>query len=113
MLRKLVGTTLRVRPQVAEGGTVDNDSLLFGMNRVLRVRSTKIPEAQNAWQMRPISADDDQPPAFNQWVSHIRNNTNPAETDNHQLGRDLTAIVEAANRSAQVDRAVRIDELQG
>jgi len=108
-----IGEMIDQRRIVAEGGTVDNDSLLFGMNRVLRVRSTNIPEAQNAWQMRPISADDDQPPAFNQWVSHILNNTNPAETDNHQLGRDLTAIVEAANRSAQVDRAVRIDELQG
>lgn len=108
-----IGEMIDQRRITAEGGTVDADSLLFGMNRVLRVRSTKIPEAQNAWQMRPISADDDQPPAFNQWVSHIQAGTSPAETDNHQLGLDLTAIVEAANLSATLDRGVAIKELRG
>lgn len=108
-----IGEMIDQRRITAEGGTVDADSLLFGMNRVLRVRSTKIPEAQNAWQMRPISADDDQPPAFNQWVSHIQAGTSPADTDNHQLGLDLTAIVEAANLSATLDRSVAIKELNG
>jgi len=108
-----IGEMIDQRRITAAGGTVDAESLLFGMNRVLRLRSTRIPAASDAWQLIPISADDDQPPAFNQWVSHIANGTNPAATDNHQLGLDLTAIVEAANRSATLDRGVRIDELQG
>ncbi|EFM10504.1 oxidoreductase domain protein [Paenibacillus curdlanolyticus YK9] len=47
--------------------------------------------------------------AFEQWVGHIQDNT--AATDNIRMARDLTALMEAANRSAAEKRAVHLDEL--
>ncbi|MWC30975.1 Gfo/Idh/MocA family protein [Paenibacillus sp. MMS18-CY102] len=47
--------------------------------------------------------------AFEQWVGHIQRNT--AASDNIRMAQELTALMEAANRSAAEKRAVQLDEL--
>lgn len=49
------------------------------------------------------------PMAFEQWVGHIQEGT--TATQNIQLARDLTALMEAANISARTKQAVRLDSL--
>jgi len=46
------------------------------------------------------------PKAFDQWVAHIQQGTKA--TENIALGLDLTAIVEAAYRSAESGQAIRL-----
>lgn len=83
------------------------DTCLFGMHRMLRVRSTKLTDAQTEWMMQRIPDKSDPPSAYSQWVRHIAEGTRP--TENNELGMDLTAIVDAANRSAAEDRGVRLE----
>ncbi|HEX4204521.1 MAG TPA: Gfo/Idh/MocA family oxidoreductase [Ktedonobacteraceae bacterium] len=49
------------------------------------------------------------PMAFEQWVGHIQEGT--TATQNIQLARDLTALMEASNISARTKQAVRLDSL--
>jgi hypothetical protein len=49
------------------------------------------------------------PPAFNQWVTHIQQDT--TATENIALGLDLSALMEAAYHSAATGQAVRLDSL--
>lgn len=64
--------------------------------------------AGESWQERPIPAD--QPSAFQQWVAHIQQGTTAAA--NIEAARDLTRLMEAANRSAASGASVRLDSLQ-
>jgi hypothetical protein len=50
------------------------------------------------------------PRAFEQWVMHIEHGTRAPE--NLELGRDLTAIVEAANRSDATGQVVLLDAME-
>lgn len=47
--------------------------------------------------------------AFQQWVSHIQNNT--LATENIEIATELTRLMEAANLSASAGRVIRLAEL--
>lgn len=83
-------------------------SLLHGTpdGRIL-VRSNKL--EQQAWT--EIPQGNNRISAFEQWVQHIQQDIEA--TDNIRIARDLTTLMEAANRSAAEHRAVRLDELDG
>lgn len=85
----------------------DPETALYGMHRMLRVRSTKLSDAQHEWMQQRIPDKSDPPSAYSQWVRHISDGTHP--TENNELALDLTAIVDAANRSAAEDRGVKLD----
>jgi len=78
-------------------------SLLFGLpdGKLL------VSGADWSWEELPIGGR--LPFAFDQWIDHIKDGTEAAE--NVAYARDLTALMEAANRSAAEGRAVRLDEL--
>ncbi|MFC4100231.1 Gfo/Idh/MocA family protein [Paenibacillus xanthanilyticus] len=63
---------------------------------------------QEGWEEVPVG--DREPMAFQQWIAHIQHGTEAEE--NLTFARDLTALMEAANRSAQSGRSVRLDELE-
>jgi predicted dehydrogenase len=106
---------------IVEAGFVNNHSpftlevhgtegtLLYGTpDNKLLLRTTKEgAESSEAWTAQPIPPARES--AFEQWVSHIENNTSADE--NVSLAIDLTKLMEAANLSAREHRAVRIDEL--
>jgi len=57
-------------------------------------------------QWQEISAiPADRPLAFDQWIEHIQRGTNA--TENIQMARDLTGLMEAANRSAAHNEVVQ------
>ncbi len=64
---------------------------------------------EKTWATRELPADRQN--AFSQWVEHINNGTTASE--NIALARDLTTLMEAANRSAAEGRAISIDEIAG
>jgi 1,5-anhydro-D-fructose reductase (1,5-anhydro-D-mannitol-forming) len=78
-----------------------------GPDAKLRIRSDNVPGAEAAWLVRDLPAAP--PPAFDQWVAHIQTGTRAAE--NVAIGLDLSAIVEAAARSAAEGRLVRLEAL--
>jgi 1,5-anhydro-D-fructose reductase (1,5-anhydro-D-mannitol-forming) len=51
-----------------------------------------------------------QPPAFDEWVTHIQRGTRA--TENIEISLDLTAIVEAATRSATTGHLMRLVALE-
>ncbi len=79
----------------------------LGPDGRLIVRSALIDEAASRWAARELPPAA--PPAFDQWVGHIQQGTRAAE--NIAIARDLTAIVEAAYRSAATGQLVRLDSL--
>jgi predicted dehydrogenase len=84
-------------------------SLLFGSPEPkLLVRSPAHDEGKG-WVEVPVP--DNQPSAFEQWVTHIEQGTKP--TTNVEIGLDLTRLMEAANHSVAVDAPVRIDSIGG
>lgn len=74
----------------------------------LHLRSPHVPGAETQWLAQAITVPA-APEAFDAWVAHIQHGT--TATENIQLGLDLSALVEAANRSAATGQAVRLDEL--
>jgi 1,5-anhydro-D-fructose reductase (1,5-anhydro-D-mannitol-forming) len=81
-----------------------NGSLLFGTPEPrLLVSDTSVD--RDAWTEIPIP--ETAPSPFRQWVSHIADET--TATENIALALDLTALVDAANRSAQEGRAVALE----
>lgn len=50
------------------------------------------------------------PKAFSQWVAHIQQGTQA--TENVAIGTDLTALIEASNRSVATGQTVRLDALE-
>lgn len=79
-----------------------------GPDGKLRIRSDNVAGAETGWLVRDLPAG--LPPAFDQWVSHIRQGTRAAE--NIAIGLDLSAIVEAATRSAATGQLVELDTLE-
>jgi hypothetical protein len=80
-----------------------------GPNGSLQIRSARVPGAEDRWLVQPLTTPP-APPAFSAWVSHIQHGTRADE--NLALALDLSAIVEAANRSAATGQAVRLDALE-
>lgn len=78
-----------------------------GPDGKLRIRSDNVPGAERQWLVRDVPAA--LPPAFDQWVAHIQRGTRDSETI--AIGLDLSAIVEAATRSAATGQLVRLDTL--
>ncbi len=79
-----------------------------GPDGKLRIRSASIDGAAGQWLVQEVTGAA--PPAFNQWVTHLQQGTTASE--NIELGLDLTALVEAANRSAATGQTVRLDGLE-
>lgn len=82
-------------------------SLFYGTPEArLLVRSALMGSTANQqWQeIREIPAD--QPLAFDQWVEHIQRGGNA--TENIQMARDLTGLMEAANRSAAQHEVIQL-----
>lgn len=79
-------------------------SLLYGTPepKLLLRTGTQGEEEAGRWQELPIPAN--QPGAFAQWVSHIRNGTSAEE--NVRAAVELTRLMEAAYRSVQEKRSV-------
>ncbi|KHL96032.1 oxidoreductase [Paenibacillus sp. IHB B 3415] len=83
-------------------------TLLYGTpEEKLLVRSTKAPDKGDSWIDMPLQGHRES--AFQQWVTHIQNNTLAAE--NIQIATELTRLMEAANLSAKAGRVIRLAEL--
>lgn len=79
-------------------------SLLFGTPEAkLLVQKA----GQREWLERELPAD--LPSAFHQWVGHIQQGSEA--TENLGIARDLTLLMEAANRSAAEHRLVRLEDI--
>ena len=90
------------------GRSVAEDSARTGADGKLRIRAGGIAGADEHWLVEePGNAA---PKAFDQWVTHIHHGTRA--TENIGLGLDLTAIVEAANRSDATGVRVDLDALE-
>ncbi|WP_028548207.1 Gfo/Idh/MocA family protein [Paenibacillus sp. UNC451MF] len=84
-------------------------SLLFSRHdeRFL-VKSAKMQQAGiMEWQVQELPAA--RPSSFEQWVSHIQNDTTAVE--NIQLALDLTRLIEASNLSAKSGASVRLNDM--
>jgi predicted dehydrogenase len=84
-------------------------SLLFGLpdDRLL-VRDPATAPRAGGWVAREdLPADGPSP--FAQWIAHIQDGTRA--TENVALALDLSALAEAANRSAAEGRAVGLDDV--
>jgi len=85
-------------------------SLLYGTPEAkLLIRSNKSPAYAEGWVEVP-ELPEQLMSAFEQWVQHIQNDTTADE--NISLAMDLTRLMEASNRSNDLKRPIRIDELE-
>jgi len=84
-------------------------TLLYGTpDSKLLLRTKAGGRSGEAWEEVAIPANRES--AFDQWVGHVKNGTNADE--NVRLARELTALMEASNRSVAERRAVRLEELR-
>jgi 1,5-anhydro-D-fructose reductase (1,5-anhydro-D-mannitol-forming) len=81
----------------------------FGPDGKLHIRSDAVEGAEHQWLVRDVP--DALPEAFDEWVNHIQRGTRA--TENIAIALDLTAIVEAATRSASTGQLVPLDTLEG
>jgi predicted dehydrogenase len=79
-----------------------------GPDGKLRIRSDRVAGAETEWLIQDVPAAH--PPAFDQWVAHIQQGTRANE--NIAIGLDLTAIIEAAGRSAASGQLVELNRLE-
>lgn len=86
------------------GAAADAGSAAGGPDGKLHIRSDMVAGADRGWLVRDVPAG--LPPAFDQWVAHIRSGTR--DTENIAVALDLTAIVEAATLSASTGMFVRL-----
>jgi predicted dehydrogenase len=106
------GSVLYTEPGIGEmvahrNGTqaAPNASAATGPDACLHIRSPHVPGAETQWLVQPITTPA-APEAFDAWVAHIQQGTDP--TENQALGRDLSAVVEAANTSAATGQGQRL-----
>lgn len=78
------------------------------MDDQLRFRSTLVKEGQES-EVDPQDFPEALPPAFAQWVEHIKADTEAEE--NVGIAVDLTKLMEAANLSAKQGRVISLEEL--
>jgi 1,5-anhydro-D-fructose reductase (1,5-anhydro-D-mannitol-forming) len=90
------------------GAAPNGSSAASGPDGKLHIRSDNVTGAERQWLVRDVPAA--LPPAFDQWVTHIQQGTRA--TESIELGLDLSAIVEAATRSAATGELVRLDTLK-
>jgi 1,5-anhydro-D-fructose reductase (1,5-anhydro-D-mannitol-forming) len=81
----------------------------FGPNGRLLVRSTRLDGARDRWLVQAPQVPDE-PHPFARWVEHVERGTRAPE--NVALGVDMSALMEAAHRSAATGRTVRMDEIE-
>jgi predicted dehydrogenase len=86
-------------------------TLLYGVPDSRLLLRTKLKGDEYAKEWHEIPLVDNRESAFKQWVGHIRNNT--IADENIAMALELTKLMEASNKSAQEQRAVRLDELKG
>nr|WP_145402448.1 Gfo/Idh/MocA family oxidoreductase [Paenibacillus xylanexedens] len=83
-------------------------TLLYGTPEDKLLIRTKEGEKQyNEWTEFPVAESVES--AFNQWVSHIQQDTEA--TENMDMAMELTRLMEAANRSAKEGRRIALVEL--
>ncbi len=86
-------------------------SLLFGTpeGKLLLCSTQTGTPGDDTWhEITELPAN--QPLAFQQWIGHIQHGT--TATENVQIARELTTLMEAANISARTHQSVRLDSLQ-
>jgi 1,5-anhydro-D-fructose reductase (1,5-anhydro-D-mannitol-forming) len=83
-------------------------SLLYGTPEAkLLVRSALMAASGDQTWQQINDIPPDRPLAFDQWIEHIQQGT--SATENIQMARDLTRLMEAANRSAERHEVVQIN----
>ena len=110
-VRRLVRRFNRCSPFTLEAHGTEG-SLLYGTPdaQLLLCVAPNAARGAGRWEAQ-TDLPADRPPAFDQWVAHIQQGTRAGE--NVRIALDLTALMEAANRSAAEARQVRLDELDG
>ena len=93
----------------APGPAAPGNAASTGPDGKLRVLRATTAGAAPTWEVQEVQASA-RPKAFHQWVTHIQPGTRARE--NITLGVDLTAVMEAAYRSAATGQVVRIAELE-
>lgn len=85
-------------------------SLLYGTpdSRLLIRSSQSGTPGGDSWHEIP-ALPTDRPSAFEQWITHIQQGT--IATENIQLARELTILMEAANLSARNNQVVSLNTL--
>jgi predicted dehydrogenase len=84
-------------------------TLLYGTPESTLLIRTKAAEGQYT-DWTELAPAENVVSAFNQWVSHIQNNTE--DQANLDMAAELTRLMEAANRSAKEGRRIALTELQ-
>jgi 1,5-anhydro-D-fructose reductase (1,5-anhydro-D-mannitol-forming) len=87
---------------------VTSGASVGGPDGKLHIRSDNVAGAERQWLVRNVPAG--LPPAFDEWITHIQRGTRA--TENIAIGLDLTAIVEAATRSAATGQLVQIAAIE-
>ncbi len=90
------------------GATSSAGAAGSGPDGKLHIRSDNVAGAERQWLVQDLPAAP--PAAFDQWVTHIQRGTRASE--NIATALDLTAIVEAATRSALTGQMVLLDDLE-
>ncbi|MDQ5853537.1 MAG: Gfo/Idh/MocA family oxidoreductase [Chloroflexota bacterium] len=93
----------------APGPSAPANEAHAGPDGKLRMLHANTTGAAPQWLVQEVQASA-RPKAFNQWVTHIQQGTRARA--NMALGIDLTAVIEAAYRSAATGQSVRIADLE-
>ena len=105
--RLAAGASVSSRPPPTAAGGAPADP--WGPTGRLLVRSTRLDGARDRWLVQSPHVPEE-PHPFARWVEHIQRGTRAPE--NVALGVDMSALMEAAHRSAATGRAVRLDEIE-
>jgi predicted dehydrogenase len=84
-------------------------SLLYGTPEARLLVKSRPQGRDDKWTELPLP--DRAPGPFDQWVSHIEQDT--LATENIALAVDLTTLMDAANRSARTGKTVRLGAARG
>lgn len=105
------GFVNRFSPFTIEAHGTEGSLLYSGADGTLNVRSALLETAGRGraddWQA--IALPPARPSSFEQWVEHIQRGTKA--TDNIAMAVDLTALMEAATRSAREQRPVQLGDV--
>ncbi|OBZ18151.1 oxidoreductase [Bacillus sp. FJAT-27264] len=83
-------------------------TLLFGTPEAKLLLKTNV-GSQDSPEWNELTLPDNRESAFHQWVGHIQGNTLAEE--NLAIATELTSLMEAANRSVQEGRKIKLEEL--
>ena len=102
------GFVTRFSPFTIEAHGTEGSVLYSAEDGKLHLRSTRAEDGGEAWRVQEVGVPEP-PKAFDQWVAHIQQGT--ADPRNIEIATDLSALMEAANRSAADNQPVRLDSL--